>query len=89
MTLSQVGSRRNDAYTAYIDMGAPRQLPRHQGTDLKAQASGKPARARGTQYVPGRPTGRARLRRPGSGAARGHAPRMHLPWRLTNAQKYL
>ena len=28
MTLSQVGSRRNDAYAAYIDMRAPRQLPR-------------------------------------------------------------
>lgn len=44
MTVSEVGYRRNDAYTAYIGMGSPRQLSRDQVTALKGQATGKPRR---------------------------------------------
>ena len=44
MTVSEVGYRRNDAYTAYIGMGSPRQLTRDQVTTLKGQATGKPQR---------------------------------------------
>lgn len=43
LTLSQVGYRRNDAFTAYMDMGSPRQLTRNQVTALKATATGEPA----------------------------------------------
>lgn len=41
--ISQVGYRRNDAYTAYLEMGAPAQLTRAQVDSLKAAATGKPA----------------------------------------------
>lgn len=44
MTVSQVGYRQNDAFTAYIGMGSPKQLTRAQVATLKEQASGKPAR---------------------------------------------
>jgi len=44
MTVSQVGYKQNDAFTAYIGMGSPRQLTRDQVSTLKAQATGKPAR---------------------------------------------
>lgn len=43
MTLSQVGYKQNDAFTAYIGMGSPKQLTRNQVTALKAQATGKPS----------------------------------------------
>lgn len=46
LAVSQVGYRKNDAYTAYIGMGAPRQLTRAQVTELKAQATGKPSTLR-------------------------------------------
>ena len=42
LRVSQVGYRRNDAYTAYIDMGSPAQLTRPQVAALKAQATGEP-----------------------------------------------
>lgn len=45
MTVSQVGYRQNDAYTAYIGMGSPKQLTREQVATLKAQATGKPSRS--------------------------------------------
>ena len=38
----KVGYRANDAYTAYLDLGAPNQLTRAQVTTLKAAASGTP-----------------------------------------------
>ena len=44
MTVSQVGYKQNDAFTAYIGMGSPKQLTRDQVSTLKAQATGKPAR---------------------------------------------
>ena len=44
MTVSQVGYRQNDAFTAYIGMGSPKQLTRPQVASLKATASGKPSR---------------------------------------------
>lgn len=44
MTVSQVGYRQNDAFTAYIGMGSPNQLTRAQVTALKATATGKPSR---------------------------------------------
>lgn len=44
MTVSQVGYKQNDAFTAYIGMGSPKQLTRSQVTTLKAQATGKPSR---------------------------------------------
>jgi len=46
MTVSEVGYKRNDAFTAYIAMGSPRQLTREQVATLKAHATGKPARQR-------------------------------------------
>lgn len=44
MTVSQVGYRRNDAFTAYIGMGSPKQLTREQVATLKREASGQPSR---------------------------------------------
>jgi xylan 1,4-beta-xylosidase len=38
----RVGFEKNDAYTAYLKMGAPRQLTRNQAAQLKATASGSP-----------------------------------------------
>lgn len=46
LTLSRVGYRQNDAYTAYIGMGSPKQLTRPQVAELKALATGKPAERR-------------------------------------------
>lgn len=43
VTISQVGYKRNDAFTAYIGMGSPKQLTGPQVTALKAVATGKPA----------------------------------------------
>ncbi|WP_313170416.1 GH39 family glycosyl hydrolase [Massilia oculi] len=43
MTVSQVGYKQNDAFTAYIGMGSPKQLTRQQVATLKAQATGKPS----------------------------------------------
>jgi len=37
-----VGFEKNDAYTAYLKLGAPRQLTRDQVSQLKASASGAP-----------------------------------------------
>jgi xylan 1,4-beta-xylosidase len=42
LALSQVGYRRNDAHTAWIGMGSPKQLTRAQVGQLKALATGKP-----------------------------------------------
>ena len=44
MTVSQVGYKQNDAFTAYIGMGSPKQLTRPQVAALKATATGKPSR---------------------------------------------
>ena len=41
-TLYQVGYRKNDAYTAYQDMGSPAQLTRAQVAQLHTASSGKP-----------------------------------------------
>lgn len=46
LTVSQVGYRRNDAYSAYLGMGAPRQLSRAQVGTLKSLATGKPSEQR-------------------------------------------
>ncbi len=43
LAISQVGYRKNDAFTAYIGMGSPAQLTRKQVAELKAQASGEPS----------------------------------------------
>lgn len=40
LRVSQVGYKQNDAYTAYIAMGAPAQLSQSQVAALKAEASG-------------------------------------------------
>lgn len=40
LTVSQVGYKRNDAYSAYIAMGSPAQLNREQVNALKKQADG-------------------------------------------------
>lgn len=42
LALSQVGYKKNDAYTAYIGMGSPAQLTRAQVAELKSLATGKP-----------------------------------------------
>jgi xylan 1,4-beta-xylosidase len=44
LQVSQVGYRRNDAYTAYLALGSPAQLTRAQVETLKAEASGSPLR---------------------------------------------
>ena len=41
--VSQVGYKRNDAYTAYLDMGAPAQLTKNQVQSLEAAATGTPS----------------------------------------------
>ncbi len=41
MEISQVGYKRNDAYTAFIGMGSPKQLTRPQVSTLKSIANGK------------------------------------------------
>lgn len=38
----RVGYHHNDAYTAYLEMGAPQQLTRSQETQLRQSASGEP-----------------------------------------------
>ncbi|MDM5181665.1 hypothetical protein PO883_31285 [Massilia sp. DJPM01] len=42
VTLSTVGYKRNDAFTAYIGMGSPKQLGKSQVAALASLASGKP-----------------------------------------------
>ena len=42
LTLRQVGFEKNDAYSAYLKMGAPAQLTRGEEQQLRAAASGKP-----------------------------------------------
>jgi len=44
MSVSEVGYKRNDAFTAYVGIGSPRQLSRTQVASLKKEASGKAAR---------------------------------------------
>ncbi|SFV16556.1 GH39 family glycosyl hydrolase [Pseudoduganella namucuonensis] len=46
LDISQVGYKRNDAYTAFIGMGSPKQLSKPQVTALKAEATGKPQEQR-------------------------------------------
>jgi xylan 1,4-beta-xylosidase len=46
VSISQVGYKRNDAYTSYIGMGRPDQLSKAQVTLLKSQATGKPQEKR-------------------------------------------
>jgi xylan 1,4-beta-xylosidase len=46
MHISQVGYKRNDAYTSYINMGSPPQLSKTQVEVLKSQALGKPQEKR-------------------------------------------
>lgn len=60
-TISQVGYRRNDAYTAYIGLGSPAQLSKQQVTSLKSQATGKPQE---TQKIRVTATGNLRLALP-------------------------
>ena len=42
LAISSVGYKRNDAFTAYIGMGSPKQLGKSQVAALKSLASGKP-----------------------------------------------
>jgi xylan 1,4-beta-xylosidase len=46
LSLSQVGYKRNDAFTGYIGMGSPKQLSREQVSTLKSMATGKPSEQR-------------------------------------------
>ena len=46
VSISQVGYKQNDAYTAFIGMGSPKQLTRPQVETLKSQATGKPSERR-------------------------------------------
>ncbi len=43
LKISQVGYKRNDAFTGYIGMGSPAQLTKPQVDSLKAMATGKPS----------------------------------------------
>jgi len=49
LAISQVGYKRNDAYTAYIGMGSPKQLTRAQVASLKSESTGKPLQQRKVQ----------------------------------------
>jgi xylan 1,4-beta-xylosidase len=49
LSLSQVGYRKNDAFTGYIGMSSPKQLSREQVSTLKALATGKPSEQRTIQ----------------------------------------
>ncbi len=49
MEISQVGYKRNDAFTAYIGMGSPKQLTRPQVATLKSIANGKPTERKKVQ----------------------------------------
>ena len=51
LELSQVGYRKNDAFTGYIDMGSPKQLTREQVAQLKKMATGKPSEQRTVQVA--------------------------------------
>jgi xylan 1,4-beta-xylosidase len=44
LSVSQVGYKKNDAYTAYIGMGSPAQLTKAQVTTLEAEAIGRASR---------------------------------------------
>lgn len=46
LDISQVGYQRNDAYTAYIGMGSPKQLTKAQVASLKSVSTGKPLEQR-------------------------------------------
>ncbi|USX14994.1 glycoside hydrolase [Oxalobacteraceae bacterium OTU3CAMAD1] len=46
LSIAQVGYRKNDAYTAFIDMGSPKQLTRPQVDALKSEATGKASERR-------------------------------------------
>lgn len=46
LTISQVGYKHNDAFTAYIGMGSPKQLSKDQVNTLKSLATGKPSQQR-------------------------------------------
>ncbi|HET8635810.1 MAG TPA: beta-xylosidase, partial [Acidobacteriaceae bacterium] len=49
----RVGYERNDAYTAYLRMGAPSQITKQQVAKLQAVASGAPAETRIVHVVNG------------------------------------
>jgi xylan 1,4-beta-xylosidase len=42
LTIYQVGYKQNDAYTAYLELGAPNQLTIEQVRSLNAASAGKP-----------------------------------------------
>jgi xylan 1,4-beta-xylosidase len=47
LDIYQIGYKQNDAFTAYVDMGSPKQLTRSQVNALKAISTGAPtSRAR-------------------------------------------
>ena len=49
VTVSQVGYKQNDAFTAYINMGSPAQLTKDQVNQLKSLATGKPNQTKNVQ----------------------------------------
>jgi xylan 1,4-beta-xylosidase len=53
VTVYRVGYERNDAYTAYLHMGAPPQITRKQVAELQDAASGAPAETRLVHVVDG------------------------------------
>jgi xylan 1,4-beta-xylosidase len=53
LTVYRVGYERNDAYTAYLHMGAPSQVTKQQVAQLQAVASGAPAETRIVHVVNG------------------------------------
>ena len=53
MAVYRIGYEQNDAYTAYLHLGAPTQLSRRQVAELQAKASGAPVEARTINIVHG------------------------------------
>jgi xylan 1,4-beta-xylosidase len=50
----RIGYRQNDAYTAYLDLGAPPQLTREQVAAISSVAGGEPAESRVVSISDGR-----------------------------------
>jgi xylan 1,4-beta-xylosidase len=53
LAVYRIGYQQNDAYTAYLHLGAPAQLTRQQVADLQAAASGIPSESRTVQVARG------------------------------------
>ncbi len=54
LTVYRIGYKQNDAYTAYLRMGAPHQLTKEQVAQLQEATSGRPIESRSVQITGGK-----------------------------------